>query len=179
MGEAFEDRVVKYLENRADFKQVTHNGTEHTHGSFMDDLRKDNSKSAIALRFKPDISAIHKSIGLCYADAKRALTMEKTAYNNYMREVEVNEETIFIFIERTVRYQNEAYWQRVEKIEFIDSQMIVDGFAPQDRFPIDDDGWIAPRLNGSRAGNGSGTPYREVNIDSFIQIYDFYRVSEL
>jgi len=67
-----------------------------------------------------------------------------------------------------------VYCQKVEKIGFVPSDMVVGRYPPGRRHPIDEDDWICPRNGHGHTGFGSGTAYKEIDFDSLIEINDFY-----
>jgi hypothetical protein len=67
--------------------------------------------------------------------------------------------------------RSEVFWNYVEQIQFVPSEKVVARWSKP--FPIID-GWICPRESRRRAGAGSGTPYKEIDPVSLIEIPDFY-----
>jgi hypothetical protein len=67
--------------------RIAPNGTEYTHGDFMDALRQSADPTALALRFQPDIICYLKTEPgrPFYVEAKAADTIERNAYEQYRR----------------------------------------------------------------------------------------------
>lgn len=169
-GDAFADSVESYLSSKVEITSIAKNGTEHTHPHFVGLLRSNNSQASKFVRFAPDGVCLTTSQRVFHWEAKNSIYIEKDAYETYLKYYQMGCQVIVFVNDKS----NRVHWQFVEKIGFIPSEMEVEKFPLSRRFPIDEDGWICPRKSGRRAGTGSGTPYKCIDLDSMILVDDFY-----
>jgi hypothetical protein len=94
------------------------------------------------LRYMPDGFAVHvgKEQGYFF-DAKIGRSIEKDAYLAYMA-FAGEDRRVYV----CVKWSGAVYWIPVRSLSFMDSADYVEQFSPEKRMPIDEDGWIAPRL---------------------------------
>lgn len=168
VAKAFEDKLHGYLAGRC--ISVAKNGTEHTHPDFVALLRAKNDLQSKLIRFAPDGVALVRTGGVVHWEAKSGKHIEKDAYETYLRYHDMGCR-IVLFVRHPV---GRVFWQWVERVGFIPSIDVVSQFPPDKRHPIDDEDWMWPRRGHGYAGAGSGTPYREVDFSSMIEIKDFY-----
>lgn len=178
IGAQFESDVEAYCSHVSD--AVAKNGTEHTHPDFVALLRGNNDTTSKMIRFAPD-GVLLRAGGVTHWEAKCStinsdyINLEKDAYETYIKYHYMGC-SVFVFFKHPI---GDVYGQYVEKIGFVPSEDVVGRFPPHMRYPIDEDDWITPRrsANGKR-GSGSGTPYREVDVQSLKPITTFYGVVE-
>lgn len=175
VSEPFEDEVEAYLV-RTGIHAVTRNGSEKTHAEFANLLRLRNDVGSKLLRFQSDGLGLD-DIGVFDWEAKttmdsRVSTIERDAYEIYKLRHEQG--TRFkLFIRPYWPRRRCVYWNYIEEVRLISGEETVARFPEDRRFPVID-GWICPRAAHRYAGNGSGTPYREIDLKSMIQLADFY-----
>ena len=155
---------MKVLSEMPGTLAVALNGTEHTHPSFVQELRTNDLPAAKFVRFAPDGVMVNKKGNVIHWDAKCAATIERDAYETYLKYGEAGC-TVLLF----VKHEGHIYWQRIENLRFLSSEEIVLGFPPGRRFPVEN-GWICPRKKpGYReqvSRNMSGTPYQMIDFSS-------------
>lgn len=171
-AKAFEMDVEAFCRHK--FVAVAKNGTEHTHPDFVDLLRRRSDSGSKLVRFAPDGVALQVG-GLWHWEAKASQNIERDAYETYMAYHDMGAK-LLVFVRSPQTGQ--VYWQRIERIGFIPSELVVVRYRPERRHPIDEDDWICPRQGHGFAGTGSGTPYKEIDFDSLISIPDFYQIIE-
>lgn len=159
----FEETIYQMFVESPDIVGVIRNGTEHTHAEFMEHLRGDSSPAAKFVRYAPD--GVFKTIAAetIHYDAKHAKSIEKDAYEAYMKYRAAGCRVVLI-----VRCDDATYWQDVEHLRLINGHETVKQFPTHRRYPVDNDGWITPRRKNGFNPNGqmSGTPYREIDFSS-------------
>jgi len=166
----FENFVLEYLQSRGFHTAL--NGTEHTHPKFVSYISRSNDQTSLSIRFQPDAVACtkddpHHSF---YVEAKAAKTIERTAYEQYMRLCKSGSIVIIIF----QRLNN--HWNFIENIRLIDGHETVTKFPERRRYPVHEDGWIYPREHPQWNQNRwhrrqmAGTPYREVDPASTLPL---------
>ena len=165
-GVEFERELFKELNAHKDVTAIALNGTEHTHPDFVEIIRHNESDAAKFVRYAPDGVMECKSKRVIHFDAKAAKSIEKDAYNVYMKYHRTGC-TVIIFVKHPATGMR--YWQYVQNIQLLDSTIVVSQYPEHRRFPIDDDGWIAPRLKrGFKSTKKySGTPFKYFDFDSF------------
>lgn len=171
IAERFEREVECYLHGREAVQSVAKNGTEHTHPDFVALLRSNGSPGSKFVRFAPDGVFLQANGRVVHWEAKSGKSMERDAYQTYMAYHDMGCQ-VAVFIRHP---SSEVFWQFVEMIGFIPSDMVVSQFPPSRRHPIDEDDWICPRSGHGYAGRGSGTPYREIDFGSLNKIEGFYQ----
>lgn len=170
-GAKFEDDVERFCCEM--FNSVARNGTEHTHPVFVELLRRNNSEASKFVRFAPDGVMLSANGSVFHWEAKASKAIEKDAYDTYLKYTTMGC-NVLMFVKNP---KNKiVYWQRVERVGFIPSAVVVGGFPENKRHPIDDDDWLCPRNGHGNAGFGSGTPYREIDFGSLKPIPDFNAV---
>lgn len=167
IGVQFENDVEAYCARK--FISVAKNGTEHTHPEFVSGLRSNNSVTSKLIRFAPDGIVLHKDSNIYHWEAKASDKIEKDAYETYMKYVDIGHNVILF-----AKQFHNVYLKMINKIVLIDGNTTVNKFSHNRRHPVVDK-WIYPRNGHGNAGNGSGTPYREIDIDSMSFIKDFYK----
>lgn len=162
-GEAFQEQLMSLLSKRGDVASVCANGTEHTHPDFVSLLRSNNTRASKFVRFAPDGVYMKKDGEVIHFDAKAGKSIEKDAYEAYMALRGLGCR-LLLFVKTG---EGEMYFQDIEKVVLIDGEVTVSPFPANRRFPVED-GWICPRKKAGTtgAGNGSGTPYREIDFSS-------------
>lgn len=154
----FECSLFEAIE-RSDF-MVAFYGTEHSCPEFVDKLSRSNDQTSLAIRFQPDIVAhIGKRVPRSFfVEAKAAQTIERTAYEQYMKLY--NSGNIVVVVFEPLKWR----WSFVEEMMLIDGNKSIALYPPEKRFPVED-GWLYPRRtrHGTIGAGGSGTPYRYIN----------------
>lgn len=164
----FEHCCLAYFKARG--MDCTVNGSEHTHAPLVDKFRRDDSLRARLVRFTPD-TMVFMDGNLCYFEAKAGQSIEKAAYLTYCH----IEKHIMPVVVVLWTKNGAVKWQFCSQIQFKPSLVVVEKYGDR-AHPIDIDGWISPRNGHGFAGNGSGTPYREVQLSSMKAIEDFWPV---
>jgi len=147
---------------------VALNGTEHTHPDFVAKLRASTDQTSLAIRFQPDgvacIGGIPRTV---YIEAKHAVSIERTAYEQYVKLSAAGNILAVVF------GKLDWQWNFIECIGLIRGEETVNSYSVANRFPVED-GWIVPRAaqhwRTVKIGNpgASGTPYREIAIGSLL-----------
>jgi len=152
---------------------VARNGTEHTYPEFVNSLHKSTDQTSLAIRFQPDgVAQIGHVPRSFYIEAKAAVTIERTAWEQYWKLHENGNIVAIVFGKLEWR------WNLLENIVLIAATDTVGRFPPGSRFPVVDD-WITPRgsqrwASIQRANSqASGTPYREVDVRSLQEWHCF------
>jgi hypothetical protein len=147
---------------------VAVNGTEHTHPDFVASLCRSKDPTSLAIRFQPDgVARIGKTPRSFYIEAKSSETIERNAYDQYMR-LHNNGCVVVVVFETSGGWG----WCFIEDLSLEEAIVTVARYPPKRRFPIED-GWLAPRQAGRRPKNGSGTPYRYVLTDDLLPWSEF------
>ena len=136
--QAFLDKLLPALGEKG--VVITWNGTEHTHGEFMGELRQSQHPTALALRFQPDIIAYLKTTPTkpFYIEAKSGETIERNAYEQYKRVADLGHIVTVVFEALDWR------WNFVGRIALRSGETTVNRFCPESRFAVRDD-WVCPR----------------------------------
>lgn len=146
---------------------VAINGTEHTCPVFVDGLRQSNDQTSLAIRFQPDcVANIGRVPRSFYVEAKAAKTIERLAYEQYLKLYEVGNIAVVVFEKLEWR------WGFVEELVLEEAEVTVGRYPKHRRFPIVD-GWIAPRVAGRKPAKGSGTQYRMMSPEKLRLWRDF------
>lgn len=160
----FENKLFDAIEKMG--FAVARNGTEHTYPEFVSALHKSTDQTSLAIRFQPDgVAQIGKIPRSFYIEAKAAVTIERTAWEQYWKLHENGNVVVIVF------GKLDWQWNLLEDIKLIPAAETVERFPPERRFPVID-GWITPRGSQRWASiqqaspQASGTPYREVNDGS-------------
>ena len=152
---------------------VVLNGIEYTHPDFSSLLRQSKDATSLMIRYAPDgIVGIGLPVKSYYVEVKtykKSIYIEKDAYLNYMRISNNGGMVILICINSENTHK---LWNFINCIQFVENKYIGNDW------PIDSDGWMAPRLhrnwhNIKRHYSGSGTPYRCVNCNTLLQWHLF------
>jgi len=94
------------------------------------------------VRYMPDGFAIHRQKEKAFFfDAKVGRSIEKDAYIAYLA-FAGKDRSVYVCLKN----ESIVYWVPIKAIAFYDSEEYVSRFPPDRRMPIDEDGWIAPRL---------------------------------
>lgn len=167
-GEEWAAEVVRFIEEQG-WKTVplgAENVAPEAHRllSFM----KNPDPTARFLRYMPDGFAVkEEGEEAFFFDAKSGPTIEKNAYLAYQA-FAGNDRRVFVFI----RNGDDTYCVPIRKLKFLDSWDCVRSFPPDRQMPVDEDGWIAPRLWPEakylawkrRNPHASGTPFRYFDL---------------
>lgn len=138
---------------------VAQNGTEHTHPAFVQALRASYDPTSLALRFQPDgVGAWGTPPRTFYIEAKSAQTIEREAYQQYLRLHAAGNLLVIVF-----GAWQPWRWCFIEELPLISGSETVQRFAPAQRFPVDAEGWLCPGAD--RTPTGSGALYKEVRGD--------------
>ena len=120
--------------------------------------------TAAFVRYMPDGFAVHLGKQTTFFfDAKVGKTIEKAAYIVYQA-FAGEDRAVFVCL----KHRECVYWVPIRDLAFLDSQVYVGRFPEQRRMPVDDEGWIAPRLWPrwkylewkQQHPEASGTPFR-------------------
>ena len=178
-GEQFLEEVIQDLTEWG--FSVAVNGTEHTHIGFIEKLRRSTDPTSLFIRFEPDCVVCASSAPMIppiswYLEVKASikLTIEKTAYEQYMKRVMLDQVVAIVF-----KGNQQKLWNLIQELKFIPSTEIINRFSLEKRFPVID-GWICPRestawRNTIRWNNlqASGTPYKHIDPKSLLPWHDF------
>jgi hypothetical protein len=171
-AEQFEREVEAYCQRSGKVEAVARNGTEHTHPDFVRLLRNRIDDGSKFVRFAPDGVALFKERGVIHWEAKASINIERDAYLTYMAYNKLGAR-VLVFIKPSS--SSAVYYNYIERVQFTPSEEVVGRIRNvARRHPIDKDGWMCPRQGHGQAGNGSGTPYKEIDLTSLIQLSDFY-----
>jgi hypothetical protein len=171
-GNVWLEEVKQLLERRG--LRTVLIGAEHVAPEVhkaLSDMRNPDA-TAMFVRYLPDGFAVN--IGTeeaFFFDAKAGKTIEKKAYETYL-DFAGKDRKVFIFIRNS---KGETYCVPVRELRFRNSQEVVAKYNFQ--LPIDEGGWIAPRLLNEedyrrwkkRHPEASGTPYRYFDFDAMKQ----------
>lgn len=162
-GEEFESELFEMLKNNNKIISIAKNGTEHTHPEFVNLIRQINTEVSKFIRFAPDGVMLFKDSSIIHYDAKASNSIEKDAYEVYIKYKNSGCKIILF-----VKFKGLIYWQWIEKVNFIDSHKEVAKYTR--KFPIDNDGWICPRGHNTwyYGKKMSGTPYKYFDFSSFV-----------
>jgi hypothetical protein len=177
---AFSERIKKAMQHERDVEEfclrqnyiVAKNGTEHTHPEFVAQLRTNNTRQSKLVRFAPDGVMLIDNNHVVYWEAKAGINMERDAYETYMAYYNMGC-WVIVFIKFN---DDKVYRQYIHLIKFIHSVDVVNRYMRP--HPIDGDGWICPRKGRGAGENGSGTPYKEIDLNSCKLIPNFYKRQE-
>jgi hypothetical protein len=153
-GEQFSEDVFKNIQEMGFTTAL--NGTEHTHSSFIKNLRMSEDQTSMTIRYQPDgVIAIGEPAKSAYVEAKASSFIERNAYKQYMRLVESGCIVAIVF-----RFKDEWLWNFADNMVFKDSSIN----NSRHKFPVID-GWVCPRQHPNwrqikSEWRGSGTPYR-------------------
>ncbi len=165
-GEEWAAEVVKIIEQRG-WKTVplgVENVASEVHRLLS--MMKNPDPTARFLRYMPDGFAVREeSEEAFFFDAKSGETIEKDAYLAY-RALAGSDRRVFVFI----RHLGNTYCVPVNDLRFKDSWEVVRRYPRP--LPVDEDGWIAPRLLPrdeylrwkSRNPQASGTSFRYFDL---------------
>jgi len=162
----FQKQLFRAIE-KMDFK-IALNGTEHTYPEFVGLLRQSVDLTSLSIRFQPDgVICIGERPRTAYVEAKNADSIERTAYEQYMRLHNAGNLVIVVFGKLTWA------WNFVEHIRLVPGEDTIASFPPDMRFPVVGH-WIIPRCSDRwyriRDDNhqASGTPFRKVDPCSLL-----------
>lgn len=175
---SYESALIDYF-NESGFV-TAFNGTEHTHPEFVNDLRVSEDTTSMFIRFQPDgVAHIGKVPRSFYFEVKASQTIEKNAYDQYMKLASIGNVVVLFF-----GIQKDGHitfrWAFVEDIKFQNSERVLECYkqknSRQQDIPIKNN-WFCPRLLPEDQYNSwkwqhksSGTPYASV---------DFYYLKEI
>lgn len=152
---------------------VALNGTEHTHPDFVGNLHSSTDQTSLSIRYQPDgVASIGNPAQSIYVEAKDSKTIERAAYEQYMK-LRANGNIVVVIFKKL-----DNKWNFVEDIQLVHGAITVARFPKA--FPVDSDGWICPREDSGwlkqlrrRGGNLSATPYREIEPSSLFDWSEF------
>lgn len=128
------------------------------------------------IRYFPDGIASDFNINHAFFwDAKLGISIEKNAYDTYC-EIGDSGREFYLFI-KTVSTNSYFYCVPISAVEFKNSAKYVSQFSIQNQMPVDENGWIAPRLWPEerylswkfKHPEASGTPFRYFDFDAMKQ----------
>lgn len=148
--------------------QIALNGTEHTHPRFVAQLRNSQDQTSLAIRFQPDgVACTEVDSHTFYVEAKNAKTIEKLAYEQYIKLSDSGNIVVVVF------GQLNWGWTLANYLTLVDGNETVKSFPPDRRFRVID-GWLYPRLSSHWETikwynpQAAGTPYREIDSNSLL-----------
>ena len=176
MGNGFTDVRLPYAEEwqneciermKSDGWEVVPMGAENVAPSVQQALSMMANPDATArfVRYMPDGFAVKiEDETAVFFDAKRGRSIEKDAYIAYLA-FAGDDRNVHIMIKSD---NGDIYYVPVRGLKFLCSHEYVSKFPENKRMPIDEDGWIAPRLwledkyQGwkQRYKMASGTPFK-------------------
>jgi hypothetical protein len=167
-SQPFEDSIITDL--RSWGFELSKNGSEHTHVNFINKLQRSEDATSIMVRYTPDLVVAFGEIPYsAYVEIKKSVCIEKNAYLNYMRLMNGGA-NIFVVIDTGECIK----FSRVENIKLYTGNN-------KNGFPIDDDGWISPRLDQKilavaikNGFKGSGTPYKVISTGN---LFDWNKIN--
>jgi hypothetical protein len=176
-GNSYEDECFSRL-SRMGFK-VRRHGLEHIHPNLHNTLRNSSDPTSELNRFQPDQLIQDMDLGnSCFIEVKHSDTIEKRPYQTYKALSDAFNCKVLICIKS--KLTNAEYWVPIQSLELIPGSISVKEFPPEERLPVDSDGWIAPRLLKKEASDyfnyqkyiewkkrskGSGTPFRYFDFE--------------
>jgi len=122
------------------------------------------------LRYMPDGFAVHAGTQQgWFVDAKVGRSIEKDAYLVYTA-FAGDDRNVCVYVKSGM----DVYVVSARDLRFLDSSEYVGRFSPDDRMPIDEAGWIAPRLWPRQKylmwkrnhPEASGTAFKYLDLDS-------------
>lgn len=161
LSSTYEDKLFESIYSQG--FMFAKNGTEHTHPDFVGELHYSSDQTSKAIRFQPDgVACIGNIPRTFYVEAKRSVTLEKDAYEQYTKLHSVGNIVVIFF----AKY--ESAWSFIEDIQFEPAEQTVNRY--NNNLPIID-GWISPRelpIDEYRKWKkkfplASGTPYKKVD----------------
>jgi hypothetical protein len=181
-AKSYEFALVELL-NQSGFVTAL-NGTEHTHPDFANQLRSSEDPTSLFIRFQPDgVACIGNTPRTFYFEVKSSRTIEKMAYDQYMKLASLGNIVVIFF-----GFKNdnlvEFRWNFIEDIRMRNSYSVLDGYKKvngenQENIPIIDN-WLTPRMlpkesyeQWKQKNKSSGTPYAVVNFSSLLVLSDF------
>lgn len=166
MGVQFEEEVQWYLSHRDKIIKSFRIGLEHTLMELMCAIKNRTDAVSMFLRFTPDGVAIPVDDDAFFWEAKAGVTIERNAYENYMKLSEIGCDVLLF-----IHTGDHVMTCRVSSMTFISSDIVVGRYASDKRFPIVD-GWITPELadNTDDLRVGSKKAYREIDLSSCRQL---------
>lgn len=164
-AEQWQDECIERM--KSDGWEVVPMGAENVAPSVQQALSMMANPDATArfVRYMPDGFAVKvEEETAIFFDAKRGKSIEKDAYIAYLAFAGDNR-NVYIMI----KSENGAVYRvPVKGLKFLCSREYVAKFTEYNRIPVDDDGWIAPRLWPEdryrewkrRYQTASGTPFK-------------------
>ena len=191
MGNAFTDVRLPYakeweVQNRQEIQaqgwQVVPMGAENVAPDVQKALSfmENPDSTARFVKYMPDGFAVNIEGETAYFfDSKRGKSIEKDAYIAYIA-FAGEDRKMFVMIKTD---NGKIYDVPVSELKFLCSHKYVSKFPEHRRMPIDDDGWIAPRLWPddkylvwkAKCKNASGTPFKYFDFNKMQQfLRDFH-----
>lgn len=163
-GMLWDDEVSSHLSSQG--YEIARHNVENTapHFAKYPNYATSDNPSIRFVRYFPDgVAADFKNNVAFFWDAKNGNSIEKNAYETYL-EFGANGREFFLFI----KYDHNIYCVPLGEVKFFNSFQYVSRFPEYTRMPVDDGGWIAPRLWPEKKylqwkyknPEASGTPYR-------------------
>jgi hypothetical protein len=182
---SYESALIDYF-NESGFITAL-NGTEHTHPDFVNQLRSSEDPTSLFVRFQPDgVAHIGRVPRSFYFEVKASKTIEKNAYDQYMKLASMGSIVVIFFGIKKDGHIT-FRWNYIESIKFQDSHHVLkdyknkNGIHQQD-IPIVEN-WLSPRLlpeheyeQWKLQHRSSGTPYAAVDFRNLIDIKFFKSV---
>jgi hypothetical protein len=166
-GEGFATAVAGLLENDRFIDAVSRNGIEWSPlAPVMRQIRSAKGPMAARLRFNPDGTLMLGNV-LAHWEAKASKTIERGPYEQYMKYEEAGEPVLMFLCPRLLAEHvalRPVFCCRVSNLVLVPAEESISKFSGDMQFPIVD-GWLSPRTVPRGAAKGSGTDYREVDVD--------------
>ena len=146
-------------------------GTEHVAPNLQHELSSDKYTDITSrdIRYQPDAGIANPITGKShYLEIKHSDAIEKHAYITYMEKHESGKSVMIAIKSRS----GKEYWLPINELVLIDGNVTASKY--RNPFPVDDDGWIAPRLMDKQRyykwkqkhPRASGTPFRYIDFDA-------------
>lgn len=168
-GTKFENDVDIYLTKLGYI--ITDHGYERTHTKIQSEINEWKDETSKFIRYQPDRFAVDITTKTSFLyEQKNGDQIEKDAYLTYMNLYSIGCD-ILLFIKNK---KKNVYKVNVENIKFIDSKKIINNMPNYFiKPPIDEEGWISPRLLNKKdyykwknKTRGSGTPYKYFDFEN-------------
>jgi len=135
-------------------------------------IRRSNDPGAQLLRHSPDGVLCRTDERVVLWDAKAAKAIERDAYESYLKYHAIGHRVVLFFkrLKSVPLANQQLLWQDIQELQFIDSYARLSRYDPARRWPIDEDGWVAPRQNPDfrPTEDYSGTPFRYIDFSKLV-----------
>lgn len=173
-GDEYANELFERLKQSG--KIIALNGAEHTHPEFHKILcgYKEPDNTSRWVRYQPDgVLTEPKTKKTWYIEAKRSETIEKDAYITYKKLYDAGCNVLLCI----KRKSNDEYIVPIQFVLLIDGNITSSKYPPEIRMPVDDDGWLAPRLWSNakyykwkeKFTMASGTPFRYFDFKNMVE----------